>query len=49
MSSELASIYILDTFWSLSSKKHGLTLRKGVMALLWLMRGPRGLDRTDKI
>ena len=36
----------IDTFWNLSLPANIPVMRKGVMALLWIMRCPRGLDRT---
>jgi len=38
-----------STFWSLSLHACLLVMRKVVMALLWVMRCPKGLCRTDKI
>lgn len=45
----LASLNIPYTFWRLSWQVRVPLARKGVMAWLWLMPSPGGLDRTDKI
>jgi len=45
----LASMSINDTVWRLSWQAYVSVMRKRVMAMLWLMCCPKGLDRTGKI
>jgi len=48
MISGLDSKRINDTFWRLSCHVRVPVMRREVMAILWLMRCPKGLDRVRK-
>lgn len=48
MISGLDSKRINDTFWRLSRQVRVPVMRREVMAMLWLMRCPEGLDRVRK-
>ena len=38
-----------DSLWRLSWHAQVPAMREGVMALLWVMRCPKGLGRTERI
>jgi len=38
----------MSTFWSLRSQAYILAMNQGMMAMLWIMRCPKGLDRAIK-